>query len=132
MNRNILPSAGSVLAGFLAVIVLSILSDIVLEAAGIFPPPDKPAAYLNWMLALALVYRTAYGVAGGFITAALAPDRPMNHAVALGIIGLVVAILGTAANWDKAVASGTWYPVALIVLSFPAVWLGGRLRIRYR
>jgi hypothetical protein len=128
MNRNILRSAGSILAGFLVVLVLSVATDIVLETAGVFPPPDKPAAFLTWMLVLALVYRTAYSVGGGYVTAVLAPERPMNHAIALGIIGLVFATLGTVANWDKAVASGTWYPVALIVLSFPGVWLGGRLR----
>jgi uncharacterized membrane protein len=128
MNRNILRSAGSVLAGFLVVLVLSVATDIVLETAGVFPPPDKPAAYLTWMLALALIYRTAYAIGGGYVTAVLAPERPMNHAIALGLIGLAVAILGTAANWNTAVASGAWYPVALIVLSFPGVWLGGRLR----
>jgi hypothetical protein len=33
---------------------------------------------------LALVYRTVYGILGGYVTARLAPRAPMRHALILG------------------------------------------------
>jgi hypothetical protein len=35
---------------------------------------------------LATAYRIVYGVAGSYVTARLAPDRPMQHALALGML----------------------------------------------
>jgi hypothetical protein len=125
-----LKSIGAVLAGFILVLILSVLTDFLLEVAGIFPPATAPGSYLPWMLAVALVYRSLYAVAGGYVTAALAPGRPMYHVIILGIIGLVFATLGAIANWNIAVVSGTWYPIALIILTLPCVWIGGRLRIQ--
>jgi len=65
-------------------------------------------------LLLATVYRTVYGVLGSYIIARLAPDRPMQHALVGGFVGLVVSILGAAVTWNKGPAFGPhWYPVAL-------------------
>lgn len=122
-------SIASVFAGFIAVIILSIGTDVVLEKTGIFPPPNQ-GFFIAWMLLLALIYRSIYAVAGGYITASLAPDRPMRHAMILGIIGLVFAIIGSIANSDKTNASTAWYPISLIVLTLPSVWLGGKLKTR--
>ncbi len=99
MNKNIFKSIGSVFAGFVA-IVLSIVTDIVLESTGIFPPPDQPF-FVWWMLLLALAYRSVYGILGGYITGKLAPDKPMLHTIILATIGTVLGTLGSIANWDK-------------------------------
>jgi hypothetical protein len=123
-----LKSLEAVLAGFILVLILSVLTDFLLESTGIFPPATAPGSYLPWMLLVALIYRSLYAVAGGYVTAALAPGRPMYHVIILGIIGLVFATVGAIANWNSAVVSGTWYPIALIILTLPGVWLGGRLR----
>ena len=40
MNKNTLKSIGAVLAGFVAVFVLSLGTDVVLHATGVFPPWD--------------------------------------------------------------------------------------------
>jgi hypothetical protein len=128
MNKTVLKSAGAILAGFILVLVLSILTDILFEGSGIFPPASEPGSYLPWMLLAALIYRSIFAVAGGYVTAALAPGRAMDHVMILGIIGLVFATLGAIANWNVAMVSGTWYPVALIILTLPCVWIGGRVR----
>ena len=83
------------------------------------------------LFALATAYRTIYTVAGGYITARLAPDRPMAHVWALGIIGLFAAVAGTVATWNARPEFGPkWYPLALVALALPSVWAGGRLARR--
>ena len=124
--RRVLRSIGAVLAGFFATFILSVGTDLVLHAAAIFPRWGQPMS--NALFVLATVYRTIYTIGGGYITARLAPNRPMGHALTLGIIGLFAAIAGTVATWDKGPEFGPkWYPLALVVLALPCVWLGGKL-----
>ena len=61
--RRMLRSIGAVLAGVLVVIVLSLGTDVVLHATGIYPPWFQPMADALWVLALA--YRIVYGIVGG-------------------------------------------------------------------
>jgi hypothetical protein len=127
--RSLPRSIGAVFAGFLTVAVLSTVTDLCLHAAGVFPPEGQPMAESLWYLAT--VYRLVFAVAGGFVTAALAPSRPITHVVVLGAIGTVFALLGVLATWDKGPAFGPkWYPVSLVVTALPCTWLGGRLRAR--
>ena len=126
MNRNIWKSIGAVLAGILVGAVLSIVTDVALHAARVFPPWDQPAS--DALLLLATAYRTVYSVAGSYIAARLAPNRPMLHALVLGVLGLAVCIVGAVVTWNKGPAFGPhWYPVALIVLAIPQCWAGGKL-----
>jgi uncharacterized membrane protein len=126
MNKNIWESIGAVLAGILVGAVLSIVTDVVLHAARVFPPWDQPAS--NALLVLATAYRTVYSVAGSYVTARLAPNRPMLHALVLGVLGLAVSIVGTVVTWNKGPAFGPhWYPIALVVLAMPQCWAGGKL-----
>src|SRR6266516_4082849 len=97
--RRIGRSIGALLAGFVTVVILSIGTDMVLHATGVFPPLGQPMR--DALLLLALAYRTLYGVAGSYIVARLAPDRPMGHALVLGSIGLAVSIVGAVATWNK-------------------------------
>ena len=127
--RRILPNVGAVVAGFFACFILSIVTDLVLHAAGIFPPWGQPMS--DALFVLATAYRTVFTVAGGYITARLAPDRPMGHALTLGIVGLFAAIAGTVATWNKGPEFGPkWYPLALVALAIPCTWLGGKLATR--
>jgi hypothetical protein len=127
MNKKTLKSIGAVLAGVLAGIVLSIGTDMALRAARVLPPLGQPAG--DAPLLLATVYRTVYGVAGSYLTARLAPDRPMMHALVLGALGLAASIAGAAVTSNKGPAFGPhWYPLALIVLAMPQSWAGGRVR----
>ena len=77
---------------------------------------------------LATAYRTVFSVLGAYITARLAPDRPMQHALVLGVVGLAVCIAGAVATWNRVPSLGPhWYPLALVVLAVPQCWLGGKL-----
>ena len=125
---RLLRSTGAVLAGALAGIVLSIGTDMAMRSAGLFPPLGTPMAGSLFLLATA--YRTVYGVAGSFLTARLAPGRPMLHALVLGGLGLVACIAGAAAAWNRGPEFGPrWYPLALVVLAMPQSWAGGKLRL---
>lgn len=127
--RRILQSIGAVFAGLFAVFVLSLGTDVVLHATGIYPPWFKPMSTPMWILATA--YRVVYGIVGGYITARLAPNRPIGHAVVLGFIGLVLSIVGAAGTWNQGPEFGPkWYPLAVVVMALPCAWLGGRLRAR--
>ena len=117
----------AVVAGFLTVVVLSMGTDKLLESTGIFPPPSEMGLFVTWMLGLALFYRTVYTVAGGYVTAWLAPQNPMKHVWVLAIIGQIGGISGVIAGWNL---SAHWYPIAIAVLAIPSVWLGGWLRTR--
>ena len=120
-------SIGAVVAGIVAGVILSLGTDIVLHAIGVFPPWGQPVG--DKPLLLATAYRTVYSIVACYIAARLAPERPMTHALAGGVVGLVVSIVGTAVTWNKGPAFGPhWYPLALIVLAMPCAWAGGKLR----
>src|SRR5713101_3023452 len=125
--RRVLRRIGAVLAGLLAIFVLSTATDVALHATGVYPPWSERMSDALFLLALA--YRIVYGVAGCYIAARLAPDRPMQHALALGAVGLAVSIVGAVVTWNRGPAFGPhWYPLALIVLAMPSAWAGGKLR----
>lgn len=124
---SILRSVGAVVAGAVTGIVLEIGTDMVLRAAGIYPPLDQTMS--NALFVLATGYRTVYGILGAYLTARLAPDRPMAHAMILGGLGLIATVAGAVETWGKGPEFGPkWYPIALVMLAMPQSWLGGRLR----
>jgi len=117
---------GAVLAGLLFVIITSTLTDALMHATGIFAPLGQAMA--DSLFGLALAYRVIYSIAGGYITARLAPDQPVKHALWLGVIGFVLGLAGAAATWNRGPEFGPkWYPVLLAITAIPSTWLGGRL-----
>ena len=123
-------SIGAVLAGMVLGIAITLGTDEVLHIIGIFPPWGASMAGYEGALLLATIYRTIYGVAASYVIARLAPDRPMQHALVGGFVGLAVSTLGAAVTWNKGPAFGPhWYPLALIVLALPTAWAGGKLRV---
>lgn len=110
------------LAGFLVIVVLSIGTDVALQAGGVYPPLGQTMS--DALLVLATAYRIVYGVAGSYVAARLAPDRPMRHALALGVVGLVLGSIGAVVMWD---AGPAWYPLAIIGIALPCAWAGARL-----
>jgi hypothetical protein len=124
--RRILRSIGAVLAGLLFVIIITTATDALMHATGIYPPFGQPMA--NSLFLLAVAYRIIYGTVGGYITARLAPDRPIAHALILGIIGFVLGLVGTLATWNRGPEFGPkWYAITVIVLAIPTAWIGGKL-----
>jgi hypothetical protein len=125
--RRLGHSVGAIFAGFVAVVVLSLGTDAALHATGVFPPWGLTMS--DALFLLATVYRAAYGIVGSYVTARLAPYRPMLHAMVGCAVGMVVAIAGAAATWNRGPEFGPhWYPIALIVLGPPTAWVGGRIR----
>jgi hypothetical protein len=124
----IVRSVLAVLAGLVTVVLLSTLTDEVMHATGIIP---RGAMWNPWHNALALAYRCVFTVAGGYVTARLAPARPMTLVVILGLIGTAAGIAGVVATADMNLGP-RWYPIAIAVTGFPCVWLGGWLAPRNR
>lgn len=118
-------SVGAVVAGIVPVIVLSLGTDEILHLAKVYPPWGQRMA--DGLFGLATAYRIVYSVAGGYITARLAPYAPLRHAVILGLIGLVPGLLGVMVAIAKPELGPLWYPVALAVTGLPCAWLGGVL-----
>ncbi len=121
IGRSIL----ALVVGFLAAIFLSLGTDLGLHAIGLYPAPGQPMS--DRLLLLATFYRTLYAVVASYIVARLAPDRPLQHALVGGFVGLVVNIVGTVATWNRGLGPH-WYALALIVLAVPPAWVGGKLR----
>jgi hypothetical protein len=130
MSNSILKSIWAVFAGFVSVFVLSVGTDFILESLRIFPPASG-GLFVTWMLVLALVYRSAYAVLGSYVTTRLAPSRPARHAFILGIVGLIGALVGLITTWDKGLGPH-WYPILLVILTPPSIWLGWKLAFRQR
>ena len=125
---NVLKGIGAVLAGIIFIVVTHTATDFVLEKLGIFTPPSQRFD-TTWMVVTATIYRSIYTIAGGYITAALAPDPPMRYVLILGLIGLVMSTLAAIATIPMNLGPA-WYPIALAVLALPCVWFGGKLKTR--
>ncbi len=129
-TRNIPRSIGAIFAGFAFVIIVTLITDQLLHVTGVFPPWGASMVGYDAALLLATAYRIVYGIAGSYVTARLAPDRPMQHALLGGFIGLALSIVGAAVTWNGGPAFGPhWYPLALIVTALPTAWAGGKLHI---
>ena len=122
--RNIL----AVIAGLATVVILSTATDEVMHATGIIP---RGAMWNPWHNALALAYRCVIGVAGGYVTALIAPRAKMTCVVVLALIGTAAAIAGVVVTAGMNLGP-RWYPIALAVTAFPTVWLGGWVYLRRR
>ena len=127
-----LTSAGAVAAGFIVTALATTTTDAVIHAAGIFP--SAPRLMSDPLFALAAAYRALFTVPGGYVTARLAPDRPMRHAWILAGIGLAVGLAGVVAYYTIGGADlgPAWYAISIPIEALPCVWLGGRLAVSLR
>ena len=114
----------AVVAGVLVIIVGTTLVDIVLHVAGVFPPMNQPIS--DSLALLATSYRVPISIGGAWLTARLAPERPLHHAMILGYVGVVLGLVGLLATWNRGLGPH-WYPIALVLLAIPQCWAGGKL-----
>ncbi len=121
MNKK---SIWAVVAGVLFIIIVTTLVDVVLHVARVYPPWDQPID--DRLALLATSYRIVISVAGAWLTAKLAPDKPMKHALILGYVGVALGLAGLAATWNAGLGP-RWYPIALVLLAIPQCWLGGKI-----
>lgn len=123
-----LRSVGAVLGGFLTTAVCSVATDAVLHGTGVFPPEGVRMS--DAMFVLPMLYRAAYTVLGGFVTARLAPGRPMRHAGILMGLGLLGGLAGLFASWAHPEWGPRWYALSIPLSAIPCIWLGARLAQR--
>jgi len=121
MNRK---SVGAIAAGLFFIIGVTTLVDLVLHATGVFPPMDQPID--DALALLATAYRIVISVGGAWLTARLAPNAPMKHALILGYVGVVLGLVGVVATWNLGLGP-RWYPILLVVLAIPQCWAGGKI-----
>lgn len=116
----------AVAVGLIVIFILHAGTDAVMHATGIFPPMGKPMANSLWLLAMG--YRAVTSVLGCYLTARLAPARPIWHALILGWVGVILSLLGVLAFWNKGPEFGPkWYPISLVLIALPCAWIGGKL-----
>jgi hypothetical protein len=125
-SRHTGRSIAAVLVGIVVGIFITLATDIALHAAGVFPPLGQPTS--DRLLLVATAYRSVYSVLSCYIIARLAPDRPMQHALIGGVVSFVVSLIGAVATWNRGLGPH-WYPVALVLLSIPLAWVGGKIRV---
>ena len=120
-------SVVAVVVGFLVIGMLAIGTDAIVKAAvpGVFGQDDRVDS-VPWLLIIQL-YVFVYAAFGCWLAARMAPNRPMRHALILGVLGLAFNIAGTIALWDRMPA---WYHILALALVMPAAWVGGRIRER--
>lgn len=115
-------SVWAIVAGFLVVVSVTIATDLILHATGVYA-----GLKLNGrQSALATAYRALFAIAGSYVTARLAPGKPMKHAMIGAAFGTAIATVGAVATWNKDLGPH-WYPIALILTAFPTAWIGAKL-----
>lgn len=125
---NIFKGILAILAGFVFIGITHNGTDVILERLGIFTPPSVRFD-TTWMVITALIYRNVFMVIAGFFVATIAPEPKMRYVIILGIIGTLLGCGGIYANY-KYDMGPMWYPVALVLIGFPCLYLGAKLRIK--
>jgi len=86
-----------------------------------FPLWGQPASDALLLLATALSH--GLQLAGKLYRGAARANRPMLHALVLGVLGLAVVYFGRRGDVEQRTGFGPhWYPVALILLAIPQCW----------
>lgn len=122
-----LRSIGAVAAGFVVIFLLATGTDLALKSA--LPAMYGPGGRVDSvaLLLASNLYVFVFATFGCWLTARLAPARPMFHALVLGALGLVFNVIGSAVMWDVA---PVWYHAVGLAMTLPAAWLGGWIRER--
>ena len=125
MNKTIFKSIGAIFIGFILVVIISIVTDLILEKTRTMKQPFDLNS--TWFIVFVLFYRSLYATIGAYITALLAPSKPMKHALIGGGVGFALSVLGAIVMWDK---PPHWYAISLIIISLPCAWLGGKIFLK--
>ena len=116
----------AVVAGLVVTIVLSTGVDLLVVKTGLFPAKSADNTDMHW--AIITAYRAVIAIFGCWVTARLAPSRPMMHALIAGGIGMALAVLGAFFAWDRGPEFGPhWYAIAVALTALPCAWIGGKL-----
>ncbi len=103
-------------AGFVLIVILVFEAD----AAYLLPTPHDPASF-----ALMLWSMLVCVASGGYVTARLAPRRPLRHALELGLLVMFVTAV---MYWlDVTPGNHAATQISVLIVILPAAWLGGTL-----
>jgi hypothetical protein len=121
--------------------ILAVIVGYFVTAAGVmataavinvlFPLASPEAEFARfhsvpWLM-LALSTGIVFAIVGGYVAAVIAKRAETKHALALGILMVVLGILTMAIEFGK---YPLWYQLALVVVPLPAVMVGASLRVR--
>jgi H+/Cl- antiporter ClcA len=129
MKRRTLKNVWAVLAGFVIVFALSVLTDGLMMLIGVFPGMDNPELYTDWMYLLSLTYCSFYTFLGGYFTAKQSSGNTMFQVYVLAILGLISGTFGAYVNWDRGTGH-EWFPIALALTGPLFVIWGGKMFVK--
>src|SRR5580658_724550 len=109
-ERRLGQSILAVVAGIVVGVTLTLGFDAVFQHLGILPTLRQRLT--NGPAVLAVAYRMIFGVLAAYVTAWLAPYRPMLHAMIGGWLGFFVGVVGTVATWNSDLGPH-WYSIAV-------------------
>ena len=129
--KSILQSIGALIAGYL---VSALLTAVTIALLGALFPESYKAENITWVV-FNVIYGCAFAVIGGYVVARLAPARPFTHAIVLGVLMAVFALITGYAmssappSPEYATQPGWYYPVLAITV-LPSILLGAWLYVR--
>lgn len=126
MEKSTFRSIAAIVAGVLAILFAAKIVDVTLFSLHVY----RGTTFDERTALIALSHRVVLTIAGGWLTARLAPGKPIRHALILGAVNTALNLFGTA-DWDQNYGP-IWFPLSLAVSAIPACWLGGLLWVRSR
>ena len=112
--------AGYVLIGLLVVATDQVFAWSIPGFALMTVPPDR-------YFVISLITDSLYSLAGGYLCAVIARDRTRHAILWLIVLGEIIGLGAQVALWDTV---PHWFGIGLLALYAPAVWLGGRMRVK--
>jgi len=130
---NILKSISALIAGYL---VSAILTGVTITILGALFPESYRPENPGWVI-FNVIYGCGFAAVGGYLTARLAPSRPFDHALVLGVLmALFAALTGymisIAPPSPEYANQPGWYYPALAITVLPSILLGAWLFTRKR
>ena len=130
--KLILHSIGAVLGGYL---VSAILTAVTISVLAALFPASYSAGIIGWVI-FNVMYGCAFAVVGGYVAARIAPSRPFIHAIVLGSLMAIFALLtgvataNTPPSMPGYVSQPDWYYPVLAITVLPCILLGAWLYIK--
>ena len=125
----VLRSILAVILGIITVFALSLGVDQILHVLDVYPAWGQSMNAFSLNL-LALAYRLPFNIAGGYVTARLAPHSRLKHAMVYGWIGFGFSAMGAVGAIFVGGFGPAWYPILLAASALTCAWAGGKLGSR--
>lgn len=124
MSKNILRSIGAVWPDLSSSALHMAQQMLSLEKIGVLPKGNLHVG--TGLILIVIGYRAVTSLIGCYITALLAPNSPMKHALALGMVGVLLSTVGAIATANMNLGP-SWYAWTLVAIALPIAWPGGKL-----